>query len=317
MKQHVFEARHRTLWQQTEKLLEAPREQIDSDFPNQYRALCQQLATAKARRYSPQLVSRLNRLVVGCHQILYQHNARLRQRWLWFLVQGFPATLRRNRVYVVWAAGLFVLPLLLMTIGCLVNSELIYSLMDPASVRQFESMYEPGTSVLGRERSSATDLNMFGFYIYNNISVGFRTFASGIVFGLGSIFFLIFNGLSIGGVAGHLTQLGYTDTFYGFVVGHGALELTAIVLCGAAGLKLGFSLVDPGALRRVDALRLAAREAILIVYGAALMLVMAAFIEAFWSSTTALPLALKYGVGATIAVLLGIYLCRAGRRRGS
>lgn len=296
-------------------IIDSPEDNIDNDFPKLYRALCQQLAVAKSRRYSPQLVNYLNQLVVAGHQLLYRSRRNLRQQWLWFLVQGFPAAIRDNRPYILWAMALFFLPLLAMGIGCYFNSELIYSLMDAEHVRRMESMYNPQAAVLGRERDSETDLAMFGFYIYNNIGIGFRTFASGIVFGLGSIFFLVFNGLSIGGTGGYLTQLNYLDTFYGFVSGHAAFELTAIVFCGAAGLKLGFSLVAPGSLRRIDALRQASREAILIVYGSALMLLIAAFIEAFWSSSQSLPVLLKYSVGVAMALLLTLYFVYSGRSR--
>lgn len=316
MKQQVFESQHTELWTLMESILDQPEEHISDQFPHQYRSLCQHLAVAKSRRYSPHLVARLNRLVVGAHHLLYHHNRDLRPHWVWFIVRGFPAAIRYNRVYIYWSALLFLLPLFALGVGCYFNSELVYSLMDPAQVRQMESMYDPSASVLGRERDSQTDLAMFGFYIYNNIGIGFRTFAGGIAFGLGSIFFLVFNGIVIGGTGGHLTQLGYIDTFYGFVSGHAAFELTAIVLCGAAGLRLGFSLVDPGPLRRIDAVRIAAREAIMIVYGAAIMLLIAAFIEAFWSSSRQLAVELKYAVGAVMALLLSLYFLYFGRRCG-
>lgn len=313
MKQQSFETFHRDRWQYIEKVIANPHKSIESDFPQRYRELCHHLAVAKSRRYSPNLAKRLNQLVLESHHILYQYNNQHQRRWIWFLIQGFPNALRSNRAYVASAFALFLLPLLTMALGCYLNEELIYSLMEPANVRQFESMYDPSASVLGRERGSETDLVMFGHYINNNIGIGFRTFASGILFGLGSVFFLIFNGLSIGGVAGHLTQLGYTDTFYPFVSGHGALELGAIVFCGAAGLKLGFSLIDPGPYRRVDAIRLAGRESVLIVYGSALMLVAAAFIEAFWSSMPGMQL-VKYGFGVFVALLLLAYCCFSGKR---
>ncbi|WP_331351678.1 stage II sporulation protein M, partial [Cellvibrio sp. UBA7671] len=82
-------------------------------------------------------------------------------------------------------------------------------------------------------RESSTNIEMFGFYISNNIGVSFRTFASGILFGVGSIFFLVYNGLLMGAVSGHLTNAGFTETFFTFVVGHGSFELTAICISGA------------------------------------------------------------------------------------
>jgi uncharacterized membrane protein SpoIIM required for sporulation len=154
---------------------------------------------------------------------------------------------------------------------------------------------------------------MFGYYIMNNIGIAFQTFASGLLFGLGSLFFLLFNGLLIGAVSGHLSQIGYGEPFWSFVVGHGAFELNAIVLAGAAGLQLGWALLAPGRYTRSEALRLAAQLAIRLLCGAALFLLIAAFIEAYWSSMTYTGATVKYVVGAGLWLLVLAYLALAGR----
>ncbi|WP_028877316.1 stage II sporulation protein M [Teredinibacter turnerae] len=314
MKQELFEVQHAPLWEKLESEL-AEKKPRDTQFPQNFRTVCHHLALAKHRRYSPQLVDRLNALVIDAHHRFYQKNRRFRYQWLDFIVFEFPLAIRRNARFVLLALALFTLPLLVMGVGCYSNSELIYSVAPAEQVQSFESMYDPDAEKIGRERDSETDLAMFGFYIKNNIGVSFRTFAGGILFGVGSIFFLVFNGLSIGSVAGHLTQMGYTSTFYPFVVGHGAFELTAIVFSGAAGMKLGYALIAPGRLSHLDALRVAGREAVIIVYGSTLMLIIAAFLEAFWSSSAALPVAVKYSVGGCLWALVAIYFLFAGRAR--
>ncbi|WP_018275234.1 stage II sporulation protein M [Teredinibacter turnerae] len=314
MKQELFEVQHAPLWEKLESEL-AEKKPRDTQFPQNFRTVCHHLALAKHRRYSPQLVDRLNALVIDAHHRFYQKNRRFRYQWLDFIVFEFPLAIRRNARFVLLALALFTLPLLVMGIGCYNNNELIYSVAPAEQVQSFESMYDPDAEKIGRERDSETDLAMFGFYIKNNIGVSFRTFAGGILFGVGSIFFLVFNGLSIGSVAGHLTQMGYTSTFYPFVVGHGAFELTAIVFSGAAGMKLGYALIAPGTLSRLDALRVAGRETVIIVYGSTLMLIIAAFLEAFWSSSAALPVAVKYSVGGCLWALVTIYFLFAGRAR--
>jgi len=178
-------------------------------------------------------------------------------------------------------------------------------------------MYDPGAERLGRERQADTDLAMFGFYIQNNIGIGFKAIASGLTLGIGTIIVLIYNGISIGTVAGHLTALEFTDPFYSFVIGHSSFELTAIALSGAAGLKLGFSLLAPGHLSRLDSLHQAAKEAVQYVYGIAFMLLIAAFVEAFWSSKTTLPLEVKYSVGTVLGFVVIGYFLLLGRERGS
>ena len=147
-----------------------------------------------------------------------------------------------------------------------------------------------------------------------NVNVAFQCFAGGLFAGVGSLFFLAFNGALGGAVAGYLTEKGLATTFYSFVVTHAAFELTAIVLSGAAGLRIGHALLAPGRLKRLQSLVAAAKESAVIIYGVAAMLLVAAAIEAFWSSATWIPLPMKYGVAATCWVAVLAYLTLQGRR---
>ena len=251
------------------------------------------------------------------YQILYSKNVRSHGSIMDFLFYGFPATLRANAIYLWISALVFVVPGVLMMVACLLNDQMIYTIMDGGSVRNFESMYDPDLRKFGRERQSATDLYMFGFYIYNNIGISFKSFALGMFAGVGSLFIMAFNGLYIGGVAGHLTSLGYNETFYPFVIGHGSFELTAIVFSGAAGIKIGYSMLAPGEHTRLRSLQIAASDAIKIIYGSTAMLLIAAFIEAFWSSSSTLPIAVKLGVGAFLWFFVIYYCFFFGRSRGN
>jgi uncharacterized membrane protein SpoIIM required for sporulation len=113
---------------------------------------------------------------------------------------------------------------------------------------------------------------------------------------------------------GYLQAIGYGRTFFPFVAGHAAFEITAIVLVGAAGLKLGLAVIAPGRLRRAEALRRGAAAALPMVYGAALMLLVAAVIEAFWSPRTGVPREVKFGVAAGLWAVVVLWLTRGGRR---
>jgi uncharacterized membrane protein SpoIIM required for sporulation len=177
-------------------------------------------------------------------------------------------------------------------------------------------MYDPENRLVGGGRSAGSDLAMFGYYIANNIGIGFQTFALGIAGGVGTLYALVYNGLILGALSAHMISIGYSSTFFGFVVSHAALELTGIVISGAAGFKLGYALLAPGRLRRVDALRIAARESVQLVYGVIAMLILAACIEAFWSSRTLIPNQLKVTAGASFGLATLLYFAFAGRRRG-
>ncbi|WP_017906016.1 stage II sporulation protein M [Pseudomonas asplenii] len=322
MKQGLFESRHQSEWQRFGELLEQlergkAKADASTEFPAAYRRLCHQLALAQERGYSSHLVDPLQQLALRGHQQLYRHRSRLGSQLLGFVLADFPRLVRQQWPFVLAAGLLFFGSLLLTGVLVYLFPDLVYSIVSPQQVADMQSMYDPDSSRLGRTaaRASSEDWAMFGYYIMNNIGIAFQTFAAGLLFGLGSLFFLLFNGLTIGAVAGHLTQIGFGQTFWSFIIGHGAFELTAIALAGAAGLQLGWSLLAPGRLRRGEALRLAAKSSIRMIAGVILFLLIAAFIEAYWSSMTRPTNTVKYLVGGGLWLLVGSYLLFTGRNR--
>jgi uncharacterized membrane protein SpoIIM required for sporulation len=287
------------------------RQEQALDFPQAYRRLCHQLAIARGRGYSHEVTERLQRLVQQGHVLLYRPPAPRWHRVADFLVAGFPQLVRAQWRCMLLAALLFYLPAMLTLVLMQVRPELAHSLFNSAQLAQFEKMYDPANAHIGR--SSGTDLQMFGFYVMNNVSIAFRTFASGLVFGVGAVYVLAANGLLIGGVAGHLTAIGYGAPFWRFVVAHSAFELTALVISGGAGLRLGLTLLAPGRLRRGPAMVAAGWIGAQLALGAFAMLVMAAFIEAFWSSVASFSDPLKYGSAALLWLLVIVWLTRGGR----
>lgn len=321
MKQRHFEQRHAADWRTFAATLDRLEHRQSAEtaaplpvaeLPGAYRRLCQHLAIARTRGYSGALLDRLNPLALRAYQQLYRAPQR---RWpvvLDFLTGDFPRRVRAEARLFWLCAALFYLPLLGMAVAVHQTPELIYSVLPPETVADLEAMYAPDPRADAR---NATDnLAMFGFYIYNNISIAFRTFAGGILLGIGSVLVLLFNGVFIGAISGYLTARGYAETFYTFVAGHGAFELTGIVLAGVAGLKMGWAVAAPGRLSRLEALRRAAAGGVRILIGVIALLVLAAFIEAFWSGNRAVPAAIKYAVGAAGWGLVILYLTRAGRR---
>ncbi|MES9846090.1 MAG: stage II sporulation protein M [Candidatus Sedimenticola sp. PURPLELP] len=326
MHQEAFEQTFAPLWDELGELLDELEKMrfrrrghsaSATSLPHLYRKVCNHYALARSRRYSPALVAQLHRLVLRGHQQLYTR----RGAWLWrllsFIAVGFPRSLRDHGRYFFLSLALFLLPALLVGGYCMSDQDFIYSIMGADQVEAMEEMYAPDNARPGRtlERSSESDFVMFGFYIFNNIGIGFRTFAMGILAGIGTVITMLYNGMVIGGVAGHLSGIGYHETFWGFVSGHAALELTAIVICGAAGLSLGHGMLAPGQLSRVDSIRRRGRQALPLVMGAALMLLAAAFIEAFWSAN-GLPNTVKYVAAALLWLLVIFYFLFAGRGAG-
>src|SRR5205814_236136 len=110
---------------------------------------------------------------------------------------------------------------------------------------------------LARDRQYSADLidrlsglALRGHQILYGVRIGFQTFASGLLFGVGALFYLIYNGIFIGAFTGYIIDAGFATNFFSFTSGHSSFELLAICLSGAAGLKLGYALIAPARLTR-------------------------------------------------------------------
>lgn len=283
-------------------------------FAALYRRCCEQLALARERAYPAYLIERLELVTADAHQLIYQHRSFRLAGLSDLALRGFPRSVRQHRWYVLVAAMLFLIPTVVTGLLVYRQPDLILAVVDATSATEYEEMYSTSAESIGRKRTVDTDWRMFGFYIRNNISVAFKCFAGGLFFGIGSLFFLAYNGAMGGAVGGYLTERGLGDTFYSFVATHAAFELTAIVLSGAAGLRIGHALIAPGRLSRQASLVQATREVVPMIYGFSVMLLIAAAIEGFWSSATWMPHVVKYSVAGACWLGVLLYLFRQGRR---
>lgn len=280
-----------------------------------YRTTCEHLALARSRDYPVHITARLEALTERGHQAIYRSSGNSLARLGQLVLLDMPQAVRSHRLYMWTALAVFGLPLVIVALLCYFDPGFVLSVQDINTVREYDAMYGPSSSPVGRTRGAGDDWSAFGFYIMNNIGIAFKCFAGGVFFGLGSLFFLAFNGAFMGAVAGYLTYKGYTETFYSFVITHGAFELTAIVISGAAGLAIGHALVAPRRLTRAQALKKASADAVPLMYLAIAMLLIAAAIEAFWSSSRWVTPLVKYSVGGLCWTMVLAYLGWQGRTR--
>jgi uncharacterized membrane protein SpoIIM required for sporulation len=325
MKREPFMAARRERWVRVEQIIDKldrhkrggkVPEADAAELPGLYRRVCQDLALASRRAYGRELVLRLNDLALRGREKLYRKPEHFARKALDFIAFGFPRLVRENARLFWLAMLLFYGPFLLMMLLAWIAPDALYAVLDPQTVAQIEDMYDPSNDRIGRGRESASDVMMFGFYIQHNVGIAFQVFAGGVLYSVGSIFALLYQGVFLGAVFAHLTRIGYYVTLYPFVVGHGAFELTAIVISGMAGLKLGFALLAPGRRSRAAALHEVGPQCAQLLCGVACMLMIAAFIEGFWSPSSVL-VPVKYGVGAMLWILVTYYFVFVGRARAT
>jgi uncharacterized membrane protein SpoIIM required for sporulation len=277
-----------------------------------YRDVCADLARAEASRYSAPLVAFLHSLTAASHTILYGAHAKRRafvRSTLRAAFEAFPRSVRRHKGAVLLAAALFFLPFIGGVVASLLHPDFAYRIVPEATLRPLTEAYARG---FDEARGGGVDAQMAGFYVNNNVGIALRCFALGVFGGVGSAFYLVENGLSIGAILGYVAAHGAGDNIVTFVVGHGSFELGAIVLAGGAGLSIGWAIIAPGDKTRAASLQAAAKDVATIVFGAAVMLLIAASIEGFWSGSV-VPALVKRSVGAVMFVLVMLYLTIVGR----
>ncbi len=317
MRRDDFIAMNRPLWQELERLLDELEDgsapEAAQRMPAVYRRVCATLSLARSRGYGRELVDELNALVLRGYHQLYGRRVVVPAEWFRYALVGVIRQLRKDRALFVSAMALFFVPFLATMLAVQIWPEFAFSVVGPEMLVDMEAMYDRDPASIRAGRESSSDLYMFGYYIRNNVGIGFRTFAGGAIFGLGSLFFLIYNGLVLGAAIGHVMALGHGVTFWQFAIGHGSFELTAIGLAGYCGLKIGLSMLSPGRRSRGRAMYESAREALPVVWVTFGMLTIAAFIEAFWSSS-GVPILSKFIVGGSLWLIVGAYLGRALQR---
>ncbi|MCL2764273.1 MAG: stage II sporulation protein M [Treponema sp.] len=313
--QHFIQRRNRA-WNEFSVLARGKKYELKTNavlFIRLFREITQDLNTAKANNFDSVIIERLNALVNEGNQILYSQRRWPVESFINFILKTFPQKIRFHWKGILASFLLFYGIAFFFGLLCVFFPGISGELLPPLQLAQLERMYDPDSGNYLVPRNISNDADMFGFYIYNNISIAFRTFAGGIFAGIGSLFFLCVNAGFLGIAGGHLIDIGYAKTFFPFVIAHSAFELTAIIFCAYAGLLLGYRFFVTNGLSRGASLKRAGNEALPIIAGSTLMLILAAAIEAFWSSKHFFPLQLRIGAGISFWILLLVYFLFAGR----
>jgi uncharacterized membrane protein SpoIIM required for sporulation len=258
-----------------------------------YRAAAADLALARRLFPADPATRRLERLVADARQSVYATEPRRRSVRA-FLTTGYWRRVRERPLALILGLALLFVPMALAA---------VWAVDDPAAAlgivpSEFQDAAAPGG---GPGDLSTGEEAAFSSSIYtNNIQVTFLVIAGGVLLGLGSAAVAIFNGGFIGALLGLTIENGSSSELLRFVLPHGLLELTCIAVSCAAGLRLGWSIIDPGPLARGTSLRRAARPAMEIVLGTMPWLVLAGLIEGFVTPRH-LPLAAAAAVGVAAA----------------
>jgi uncharacterized membrane protein SpoIIM required for sporulation len=285
------------VWQDWARELPAASEELTIEQAQRcierYRALAQDLATARRLLPNARTTAALEALYLQAH-LLIDQSPRYRATMLLRLMRDqIPATMRALRPTILWIAALLVLSAL--AGWWLINTypELI-SLV--ASERMIDAVEhgrlwtEDIFNVLPSSVESARILS-------NNITVSLTVFCSGLLLGLGVSYLVTLNGIMLGALLAFTHQHGLAETLVRFAIAHGLVELSVICIAGAAGIALGESLLRPTAPTRRESFERAAHRMGPVLLACALLLIVCALIEGFISPARQLPFAAHALIG--------------------
>jgi uncharacterized membrane protein SpoIIM required for sporulation len=319
MRPETFVKANRDQWTRFELILANARRGVQAlsspevgQFVSLYRKIAADLAYARAFVPDEEVRRYLNNLLARAYPLLYVRKPEYGARIAGYFTRTFPRTLRENARYLAASALLLFVPAAISLFLSLQNPANAFYFVDTGWIDSAEEAF----GKLDKGRPDQWGALMTSFYIVNNVRVALISFAGGITFGALTFFILISNGLVLGGASAVAMRHGVGENFFFFVSSHAPLELGAIVVASAAGLRVGWSMISPGRYVWKDAVRKAATEAMVLMGGVVAMLVAAAFVEGFISPSP-LPGAIKLTFGLLSVTALAVYALAAGRDASS
>jgi uncharacterized membrane protein SpoIIM required for sporulation len=300
----AFVAARQGGWWRLQELTEKARritrvapEELD-EMVHLYQRAGADLATARVEYTADSmLVSRLTLLVSDAHGVLYgQRDTEVSRNLLQFATVTFPAAVYALRRYIAVAALLTLLPWAVFQIWLAV-SPTAFDVAAPDATAQeyidqdFEDYY-----------SNQPSQNFATQVFLNNVRVGFLAFAAGALLCVFAVALLVWNGANIGVAGGLFTHVGQWDKFWGLILPHGMLEISAVIVAGAAGLRIGWSIIDPGDRPRFHAFVDEARRSGSVLVGLIAAFMLAAVVEGFVTGKP-WPTWVRIGIGVFVFVL--------------
>lgn len=287
-----FRLEREATWERLETLLSqaerrSPQSLSDEDMlaiPALYRATLSSLSVARATSLDQALVDYLEALSARAYFFVYGARTTLAERIFDFFLNTWPSTVR-----AMWretlAAALVTIAGLAAAYFLVRSDPSFYFSFVPESLaggRDPTASTEQLRSTLYAARDSRTPLSVFAAFLFtHNAQISLFAFALGIAFCLPSILLIAYNGCSLGAMFAVFDSHGLAMPFGGWILVHGVTELFAIMLAGAAGIRIGWAVAFPGPLSRLQAAERAGREGGVAMLGVVIMLFVAGMLEGF------------------------------------
>jgi len=278
-----------------------------------YRRAASDLAFVRTHLPGSGLEGALNALVLRGHNLVYQGERTGLPQLLNLYRRDVPRAFRASLGPILLAATIF----LLSAFGSFVLASLRPDIAEALVGRELLDRYVRQERLWVDDFFNVVPGSLATTAIAtNNIIVTFAAFALGITLGLGTVYILVLNGVHLGSVFAVCSAYGLGGELSVFIMAHGLVEIACILIAGGAGLVLGGALINPGDLRRREALVVRGRQAVVLVLGTAPALVVTGLVETFISPSAVLPWWSKAAVGVGLLALMLAWLLGGDEEEG-
>lgn len=281
MNEANFLKKYKSKWQTFEKVLKDNNSSSlkPDEIADLYIQITDDLSYARTFYPNSKTVYYLNNLSLTAHRILFTHKKIEADRPFQFFVTELPLILYKNQKYIFYAFIVFFLSICIGAVSAANDYEFVRIILGDNYINTTLENIEKGDPMAIYK--SANNLDMFFAITLNNIKVSFYVFVSGIFTAFATIFLLFQNGVMLGAFQYFFYDKNLFSISASAIYLHGTLELSAIVIAGAAGFVLGNSFLFPQTYSRLFALKNGARESMKIVIGLIPIFILAGFIESF------------------------------------
>jgi uncharacterized membrane protein SpoIIM required for sporulation len=304
MREAAFVKRNQARWEQIENDLTGNNTNPDR-LAEIFIQLTDDLAFARTQYPQSRVTQYLNNLASRIHHTIYRNKREDRRRFITFWKQEVPVELWRARRELGYAFLIFILSAGIGYLSTLNDETFARLVLGDAYVNMTLDNIKQGKpmAVYG----SASEADMFVYITFNNIRVAFIAFAMGLLFSVGTGYILFKNGVMVGTFLAFFQREGLLVHALPVVMLHGTIELSSIVVAGAAGFVLGNGFLFPGTYPRLTSFRLQAIRGLKIVVSLVPLFILAGFIEAFITRYEFMPAAIKLLIIALSACLIIYY----------
>ena len=305
MKEAAFIKQNKTRWEEFEKVVKSNQQAHPDKLAELFIQVTDDLSFARTQYPESRTTRYLNDLASKVHLDIYRNKKEDKNRFITFWKEELPAVMYDAQRPLLYSLIIFLVAGGVGGVSALYDDTFVRLILGDGYVNMTLENIKSGNPT--KIYASETELMMFFSITWNNIMVAFRVFVFGFFASLGTGLFLFYNGLMVGAFIMFFAQEQQLSQALPVIMLHGTIELSSIVIAGAAGFTMGNSLLFPGTYSRLDSFKKGGVKGLKIVMGLVPFFILAGFIESFITRYAFMPLSIKVLIIGLSALLMVYY----------